>query len=273
MKASTNSKGPPDVEGLADRGETGGWASVLGTLSPYSRFFGLVLLVTETGLGTATYAAGSDSLRTAIVAAMVFIFVVAMVLVYLLEAKAIAKDDLVIPVQTEGRSSNGTIRFDYDVYVATAVAAIGDDDRSARMADVGALAKAIERSRGASAPIRVFNACAKIKTRTAFDDPAVALSNNIKRMRASRHLALFYFENVPTSALIEVGMALSLGKDNIWFLKHGIELPFLMAGQPMAEKGMPNIRVVRFGDVAELKHLIETHGAQYFPVESANPGT
>ena len=224
-----------------------------------------MLLVTEAGLGTATYAAGSAPLRTAIVAAMVVIFLVAMVLVYSLEAKVIAKDSLVIPVQTEGSSADGTIRFDYDVYVATAVAAIDDADRSARMADIGTLAKAIECSDAGSAPIRVFNACAKIKTRAAFDDPALALANNIKRMRASRHLALFYFENVPTSALIEVGMALSLGKDNVWFLKQGIQLPFLMEGQPIPETGMPKVRIVRFSNIAELKHLIETHGAQYFP--------
>ena len=204
----------------------------IGLINPSSRYFVVALGLFEIVFGVLAVLFHEPLLRLTIVLVMLAITCLFGILVYKLERAALRiSDALVLPVRKEETVDGKAVRYDYDLYVATAMAAIDDAGLKKRTADLEKIVGAICENRG-NDDVRIFCAGVKIKQRSAFDDPAIALTGNVKRMRASRYLALFYFENIATSALIEVGMALSLGKESVWFVKEGVELPFLMRAPP-----------------------------------------
>ncbi len=60
--------------------------------------------------------------------------------------------------------------------------------------------------------------------------------------------------------LVEVGMVLAAKKNNIWFVKKGQQLPFLLRGAANAsgESGLPNIGIYQYDRIDAIVTRIKT---------------
>lgn len=97
----------------------------------------------------------------------------------------------------------------------------------------------------------IFYASSDKVSKTEFDNNSVALSQNFKILLSSRKYIFIYPEKKPSSTLVEVGMALALGIPNIWFVKEGVELPFLLRQawqSSSAGSELPKIAVHRYSN-------------------------
>ena len=156
------------------------------------------------------------------------------------------------------------VQFDYDLFVSAPMDALADDGTRVSIRDevIGIL----ETLKKECALSRVFYAGYQAARSEDFDLPVIALRKNIQRIRASARMMLIYPENVPTSCLIEVGMALGLGKPSVWFVKKGVKLPFLMRGVKgsMRIQGVGDLSVYEFDDFPQIVHFIKDHKLDLF---------
>ena len=66
--------------------------------------------------------------------------------------------------------------------------------------------------------------------------------------------------------LVEVGMALAAKKNNIWFVKKGRQLPFLLRGAANAsgESGLSNIGIYQYDRIDAIVTRIKNNGPKLF---------
>lgn len=263
-----------------NREDTGGVSStgVLAMGMPIVvKFFILPFVVFEILLIPTLYQFSDQNYKLVALASFTVLVVLAMLLAYLLlkmgpkttseGGKSIP--ELIVPAPTEVEKDGTLVRIDYEIFVSTAMASLdGDPEKFANRAkEINNIVEKI-RELQPDPVLRVFCATLKVTAIDEFEDPAVALKWVVLRMRVSKYLAFICFESVPTSALMEVGMALSLGKPNIWFIKKGVPVPYLMKGTNYLEgSGLPPVRTVEFADETDLKRLISVHGKEYFGLD------
>lgn len=256
-----DSPGEPRVASISSR------TALVAGLPADVRYFALSVFACEALLGSGFFWAADKAVQIILSVIMCVILLVGMFFVYLIVMKNLnyAHDNAIrIPVVTEKDENGRTQRLDYDIFIATAMAAVHEDSALEEKIDhIDAIVRELRSA--TSKDLRIFYATAQVRSRADFEDPAVALKNIVLRMRASKYLALIYAEYVPTSALIEVGMALSLDKPSVWFLKQGVQVPYLMKGAfSNLVKELPTVRVVEFTDFDDLSRKIKAAAKEYF---------
>jgi hypothetical protein len=104
-----------------------------------------------------------------------------------------------------------------------------------------------------------FYAGTDIVDEEGFQSPAVALRQNFQKMQESKRFIMIYPERLPSSILVEAGMALALGKDSVWFVKSPQSLPFLLREASNASKqdGLPNIRIYKYNSIEDILNWID----------------
>ncbi len=118
-------------------------------------------------------------------------------------------------------------RFEYDVFVAAAMAAHEDDPAYQQSRDdVLSLVRTLREDCGFSS---VFYAGAELPDKDAFDPKLLALQTDLAALRASRYFLLYFPEKIATSALYEAGWALILGKPSLYLVRKPDDLPFLLS--------------------------------------------
>jgi len=105
----------------------------------------------------------------------------------------------------------------------------------------------------------VYFAGENIKSNSGFDDESLSLEMNLREIKNSKCFMLIFPEYKPSSTLVEVGMALALGMESIWFFKRGITRPFVLRdGADASNRGdLPRITVYEFDDYNEIETILK----------------
>lgn len=99
-----------------------------------------------------------------------------------------------------------------------------------------------------------------------YDQPSVGLLRNVQRIRASTYFILIYPKLLPTSALVEVGMALALGKRSVWFVQNDAMLPYLLreGGAVGGRADLPRINIRNYERLNDILTIIDDDPEQLF---------
>lgn len=159
-------------------------------------------------------------------------------------------------------------RFEYDVFVAAAMAAHeGDPAYQQSREDALSLVRTLQEDCGFSS---VFYAGAKLTDQKAFDPKLLALQLDLAAMRASRYFLLYYPERLATSALYEAGWALILGKPSLYVVRTSEDLPFLMKNAQEAFSP-PLVRSLVCPDIETANQHLRAFGHNLFQFDPAAP--
>lgn len=111
----------------------------------------------------------------------------------------------------------------------------------------------------------IFYAAAEKNNEKLFD--RVALSDNFQTLlKSQRHIFVFP-EKKAASTLVEVGMALALGKPSLWLVQEGVKLPFLLreAWEKLDEETeLPKITAYRYKSTDDILKIIADEKDDFF---------
>ena len=112
----------------------------------------------------------------------------------------------------------------------------------------------------------VYFAGENIKNKSEFDDESLSLEMNLREIKNSKCFILIFPEYKASSTLIEVGMALSLGMESIWFFKKGVTKPFVLRdGADASNRGdLPRISVFEFEDYDDIEAIFKRKKGSLF---------
>lgn len=145
----------------------------------------------------------------------------------------------------------------YKVFISTPMASLDDDVafREQRTAVMGI--KDALRLHCDLEP--TFYAGTDIKSVKGFEMEDLALRLNFQALKESDKFIMIYPARLPSSMLVEVGMALAMGKDSVWFVKKNADLPYLLRDGANAshQDGLPIIRVYEYSTLKDIESHME----------------
>lgn len=269
---------PLSTEDRVDRTVAAGssWIPALKHVPQQVYLFGLIPLSL---LGVFTYLllTGSTTERWIGLVAIIGIIVLCLVFAFILSrgidegakrrVQAIRENHDFIPKQKSEIENGKRIKYEYDLYVSAPMASQNDDERKKFNESVKAQLKAIKLKCGFS----IYYAGDDTDSSAGDDIPSIALRHNVKRMRASKRYMFVYTQYVPTSAFIELGMALALCKPSVWFVKKDVQLPYLMRGyQASGTEGLPTITVHEISNLDDITKFVNINGKEIFDGAAAS---
>lgn len=262
----------PSTEDRVDRTVNAGtkWIPALKNVPQQVYLFGLIPLSL---LGAFTYIiiTGSPAERLTGLIAIIGIIVLCLVFAFLLSRgisagaeeriRELKATHVILPAPAGGAENGRTVKYEFDLFVSAPMASQNDDERKQYNEKVRAQLRAIKLKCGFS----IYYAGDDTDSTAGDDVPQVALRHNVKRMRASKRYMFIYTQYVPTSAFIEMGMALALGKPSVWFVKKGLNQPYLMRGyQAGGSEGLPPITVHEITDLDDITKIVNINGDEIF---------
>lgn len=160
--------------------------------------------------------------------------------------------------------SSSLDRFEYDVFVAAAMAG-HDDDMSYRKSrdDVLSLVRTLQNECGFAS---VFYAGAELPEQDTFDPNDLALQKDLAALRNSRYFLLYYPQKIATSALYEAGWALILGKPSIYLVHESDHLPFLL-GDAQQAFSPPLVKIFECDDIRQANQRLSAYKKNLFLFE------
>jgi hypothetical protein len=174
------------------------------------------------------------------------------------------RNKLILDAPPQETQDGQSRKLDYDLFIATAMDAFPDPaERAAAQRQTKEIIEALRTSCGFK---DIFYAAFKATDSNTDDPPNIALKLNVLRMRASKRFLLIYYKHLPTSALMEAGMALGLNKPSVWFLAKDVEIPFLMRGASAAAQieNFPPITTYSFNNHSQILNYIKSNGISLF---------
>jgi hypothetical protein len=120
----------------------------------------------------------------------------------------------------------------YDVFLAAPMASEKDNNvREQRRNSVIKIITEIEESCNIPRN-KVFYAGSQFSKDKEFEEGHRALVKNLSILKDCSHFILVYPERIqkPSSIFVEVGLAIALGKKNIWFVRSQDDLPYILRG-------------------------------------------
>lgn len=160
---------------------------------------------------------------------------------------------------------------DYDLFLSTPMSGLRDEQeyRSHRQF-VLEVAEVLCKDLGVE---RIYFAGREVTSIQGFDAGDDALRSDLEALRESRVLCLVYPRRLVSSVLIEVGMALALGKPCLLFVRRREDLPYLLisAEKLAGRDGLPVVRIVEYQNPEDLKRLLREAGAKLFDTLLAEP--
>lgn len=145
----------------------------------------------------------------------------------------------------------------YDVFISSPMFAFRDEQQyQHHRANVLRFIRSLDRECG-------FSCYYAGKDRPNYDDfemSDVALSNDLQALRDSSFFVLLIPVTSATSALVETGAALILGKPSIYFIHTDAQLPFALehAGNSGDAK-LPRIKIYPYTGIENLIHKVEVN--------------
>jgi hypothetical protein len=238
------------------------WLDALKNLPPETRIFGLVFVVIEAILA-ALIPVSNDQTVQYIALGMIAtgLLCVLFLGIALLRTKS---DTITIPAPPDENRNGEVTRFKYDVFVAAPIDSLtSNEERIHQKASINAVIDCIQKRCKLQ---NVYFAGEQAIDPKNYDQPSVGLIRNIQRIRASTYFLLIYPRLLPTSALVEVGMALALGKRSVWFVQKDVQLPYLMKEGAAAggRADLPRINIRNYGSVEDIQKIIDNDPDQLF---------
>lgn len=177
------------------------------------------------------------------------------------------KNKIILDASPEEEEDGKSRKLAYDLFVATAMDAFAEP--SEREAAQQQTREIIETLREYCGFRDIFYAGFKATDKDNDDPPNIALKLNVLRMRASKRFLFIYYKHLPTSALMEAGMALGLNKPSVWFLAKDVEIPFLMRGASVAAhiENFPPITTYEFSNHQKILQYIKSNGISLFEID------
>lgn len=262
----------PSTEDRVDRtvGAGTAWIPALKNVPQQIYLFGLIPL-SLLGIFTYIIITGSPAERQIGQIAIIGIIVLCLVFAFVLSrsidegakrsVEAIKAEHTIIPSPSGAIENGKRIKYEYDLYVSAPMASQNDDERKIFNETVKAQLRAIK----LKCDFSIYYAGDDTDSSAGDDIPSIALRHNVKRMRASKRYMLIYTQYVPTSAFIEMGMALALGKPSVWFVKKAIAQPYLMRGyQAGGTEGLPAITVHEISNLDDITKFVNINGKEIF---------
>ena len=161
-------------------------------------------------------------------------------------------------------TSVSRVHQDYDLFIAAPMASYRNDrNRIEQREDILKIKGAFTSYCGFT---KVFYAGENITTQHEFDEGFRALRKNFKILRRSHRFVMIFPEKLPSSTLVETGMALALGKKNVWFVRQGVDLPYILrrGGGASEKDDLPMIQIYDYRDTQDIIGQISRYGPQLF---------
>lgn len=152
-----------------------------------------------------------------------------------------------------------TTRF--DVFLAAPMAAANEYDPVRKLAS--RLADALQQHAGAMA---VYCAARTIASPDAFEEPSVALQRNVAPFQGARAFAMLLPETLPSSVLVEAGMALAWRIPAVYFVRSRLNLPWMLRDVGGAGTLLGHVRIIEYDTDDDLIRKVENAGDALFPV-------
>ncbi len=112
----------------------------------------------------------------------------------------------------------------------------------------------------------IFYAGESIDSVDEWELPGVSLQNDLKKIREYEYFILMWTEKYASrSSLIEAGIALTLDKKSIYFVKDKDDLPFLLQS---IQSLTNNVKVVEFENIENLLRILQQNRSRIFKFES-----
>ncbi|WP_408891555.1 hypothetical protein ACJ2CR_19030 [Myxococcus faecalis] len=141
----------------------------------------------------------------------------------------------------------------YDVFLSAPMASLSPAEFAAVDADVMVVVGCLRRKN-----LKVFYSGESVADKGGvFELDSVSLANDVAALRASRLFVLYYPEKVPSSVLVEAGMAYILGKSSVYLVRARGDLPFLLQGA--ANLNPKLVRVVEGSDVSQFASTLSAN--------------
>ena len=108
----------------------------------------------------------------------------------------------------------------------------------------------------------VFYAGETIEDINDFDLPGASLRDDFRKIQEREFFVLFWPEKFTSrSSLVEAGIAITLNKKSIYFVKNEEDLPFLLYGAPNATR---NVKVLKYTSLDDLLSIIQINRSKVF---------
>lgn len=147
----------------------------------------------------------------------------------------------------------------YDLFVSTPMAAFNSskeyEKNRAAMLDV---AREIKKLCDFD---KVFYAGSEISTFKEFESADLSVVEDYNALEYSDNFMIIYPKKITTSAFIELGWAMAMGKPIIIFVKNRVDLPYLMEHADSAYK---NIAIYIYKTISDIQNKFYLHGKKLF---------
>ncbi len=152
----------------------------------------------------------------------------------------------------------------YGVYLAAPLTSVGSAEFAPHREAIDRLARVIESIAGSV----YWAGTGQTESERTADD--LRTEQNLAAMQVSSCVAMIQLVPTvrPSSALVELGMALGLGRQTTIFTTDQAHLPSMLGGfSAVAERvaPLPRVRIYVVEDVQDAVDLIEQHGNDFFP--------
>ncbi|MFY1653999.1 hypothetical protein ACN27J_24330 [Solwaraspora sp. WMMB762] len=149
----------------------------------------------------------------------------------------------------------------YDIFISSPMSSLESIGYEKFRKDILRVMEAIE----THCRLRCYYSGKHRPTLEDFEATDVGLRNDMEAVRASRRFLMIFPESIVSSALVEAGMALALGKPAIYFTGRNVSLPFMLEGAANStSRRLPPTRQYRFSDIEQLIRQIKNNGRDIF---------
>jgi len=173
----------------------------------------------------------------------------------LLETLKNLKDTRIFNLQYVYPAHITTVKIN-TIYVSAPMASIGDSDYHDLHNYVKSTLKDALQNIGFS---EVNSPVFKIGKKGVFDGHTKAINSNFENLKSVDSMLVIYPEEVPTSALVEIGYGIALCKRLVIF--HRPELPFMLKD---ASKTIKHVKTFQFDDYDDITQIILANGMDIF---------
>lgn len=210
----------------------------------------LVLTVEAVLIPLATRSSGTD--RTILVVGLVGVLVVVLAPVIVV---AWRNPELLFGPRAR---RDEPAEWKYDTFISAPMAGFGHDARAYQRsrADVLRLIQTLNDTGNAR---NAFYAGRFIKSLKEFETSDLSLETDLDALRQSRSLIFIYPAPMPTSALIELGVAIGLKKPVIIHVLDGVDLPYLLQHDEGATDTHGPIHIYRYANFSDILQIYRSN--------------
>jgi hypothetical protein len=152
-----------------------------------------------------------------------------------------------------------SMKMKYDVFISSPIASLDNEEQYMNSKDNIENLKLTLSDCDAK---RIFYVGDKIKNFGEFSEKDISLKTDYNSISSSKHFIFLYPHNIATSALVEIGFAISKGLSILIFTKDKKILPFILQ---QADTTYNNIKIYECENMTKIEKLFKEHGMSLFP--------